>query len=144
MFKSKGLNIIFILMIVMIIGTVIAYFALSGYAQSRTDARNPSIDEINNDLTVSTGEITTNIQGDHFIKVDFNIQVSNKQARDELQKRSFQMKNAVIYVVSDLTANSIQNQQGIAGLENQIKTRINEFLQSGTVTHVYTTEKIVQ
>ncbi|WP_010630948.1 flagellar basal body-associated FliL family protein [Sporolactobacillus vineae] len=144
MFKSKGLNIIFILMIVMIIGTVIAYFLLSGYAQSRADVRNPSIDEINKDLTVSTGEITTNIQGDHFIKVDFNIQVSNKQARDELQKRSFQMKNAVIYVVSDLTAGKIQNQQGIAGLENQIKNRINGFLQSGTVTHVYTTEKIVQ
>jgi Flagellar basal body-associated protein len=144
MFKSKGLNLIFILMIVMIIGTVIAYFMLSGYTQSRSDVRNPSIDEINKDLTVSTGEITTNIQSNHFIKVDFNIQVSNKQARDELQKRSFQVKNAVIYVVSDLTATKIQNQQGIADLENQIKNRINGFLQSGTVTHVYTTEKVVQ
>jgi flagellar FliL protein len=131
-------------MIIMIIGTVVAYFLLSGYAQSRVDVRHPSIDEINKDLTVSTGEITTNIQDNHFIKVDFNIQVSNKQARDELQKRSFQMKNAVIYVVSDLTAGKIQHQQGIANLEYQIKNRINGFLQSGTVTHVYTTEKIVQ
>ncbi|TGB00288.1 flagellar basal body-associated protein FliL [Sporolactobacillus shoreae] len=144
MFKSRGLNVLFILMILVIIGTVVAYFMLSNYAQGKNDVQNPSIDEIVNDLTVDTGEITTNIQGDHFIKVDFNIQVSNKDAKDELTKRSFQVKNAVIYTVSDMTPQDLQNQKGIASLEDQIKNRINSFLDSGTVTHVYTTEKVVQ
>ncbi|WP_100487689.1 flagellar basal body-associated FliL family protein [Sporolactobacillus pectinivorans] len=144
MFKSRGLNILFIIMILVIIGTVVAYFMLSSYAQGKTDIQNPSINEIVQDLTVSTGEITTNIQGDHFIKVEFNIQVSNRDAKNELMERSFQVKNAVIYTVSGMTPQDLQDQKGIANLEDQVENRINGFLESGHVTHVYTTEKIVQ
>ncbi|MFX3618467.1 MAG: flagellar basal body-associated FliL family protein [Sporolactobacillus sp.] len=144
MFKSRGLNILFIFMLIVIIGAISAYFVVSNNAQDSVNVKDPNIDQIVNDLTVSTGEITTNIKGDHFIKISFNIQVSNKDARDELNKRSFQVKNAVIYAVSGMTPHQIQDQQGIANLENQVRLRINGFLKNGHVVHVYTTEKIVQ
>lgn len=144
MFKSRGMNIVFVLMALLIIGIIVVFFLMDGVAKSKTDINNPSIDQIVNDLTYATGEVTTNIQGDHFIKVDFNIQVSNKDAKDELTKRSFQVKNAVIYTVSGMKPTDLQDQKGIANLENLIKNRLNGFLRSGTVTHVYTTEKIVQ
>jgi flagellar FliL protein len=113
-------------------------------AKEQTDVENPTADQIVNDLTVETGEVTTNIKDNHFIKVSFSIQVSNKKARDELNKRSFQLKNAVIYTVSGMNAEDLQDQKGMRNLENLIKTRINEFLESGHVTRVYTTQKIVQ
>ncbi|RYL95336.1 flagellar basal body-associated protein FliL [Sporolactobacillus sp. THM7-4] len=144
MFKSRWMNILFLMMGLLIIGSVIAFFVIDSLAKDKADVRNPNIDQIVNDLTVSTGEITTNIKGNHFIKVDFNIQVSNKSAKDELSKRSFQVKNAVIYVVSAMTPGDLQDQNGIANLEILIKNRVNGFLESGHVTHVYTTEKIVQ
>ncbi|CAM3071234.1 flagellar basal body-associated FliL family protein [Sporolactobacillus spathodeae] len=138
------MNIAFLIMTVVLIGAVIAYFVLVHAADDGKNVKDPDIDQIVNNLTVSTGEITTNIKDDHFIKVDFNIQVSNKLARDELEKRSFQVKNAVIYTVSGMTTQDLSDQQGIANLENQVMTRVNGFLKSGKVTHVYTTEKVVQ
>lgn len=144
MFKSRGMNILFIFMVLMIIGTVAAFFIMSGVGNGSEENKDPNIDEIVKDLTVATGEITTNIKGDHFIKLDFNIQVSNKDAKDELEKRSFQVKNAVIYTVSGMTPQDLQDQAGLSNLENMVKNKINSFLTSGTVTHVYTTEKIVQ
>ncbi|GGL44062.1 flagellar basal body-associated FliL family protein [Sporolactobacillus putidus] len=144
MFKNRVINITFIIMTLMIIGIITVFFVMNGIAQSKSDVKNPSIDQIVNNLTLATGEITTNISGDHFIKVDFNIQVSNSAAKDELSKRSFQVKNAVIYTVSGMTPANLQDQKGLANLENLIKNRLNSFLRSGTVTHVYTTEKIVQ
>ena len=144
MFKSRGMNILFIFMVLVIIGTVAAFFIMSNMSHNGETEKDPDIDEIVKNLTVATGEITTNIKGDHFIKLDFNIQVSSKDTKEELEKRSFQVKNAVIYTVSGMTPDDLQDQKGIANLEDLVKKRINGLLKNGTVTHVYTTEKIVQ
>ncbi|MCL1630877.1 flagellar basal body-associated FliL family protein [Sporolactobacillus sp. CPB3-1] len=72
------------------------------------------------------------------------MRVSNKDAKEELEKRSFQVKNAVIYTVSGMEPDDVQDQEGISNLENMLKNKINGFLESGNVVHVYTTEKIVQ
>ncbi|BBN98664.1 flagellar basal body-associated FliL family protein [Sporolactobacillus terrae] len=143
MFKSRAMNLLFTLMVLVIIGMIVVFFFVFRQ-QSDGENKGTDIDEIVNQLTVDTGEITTNIKGDHFIKLDFNIQVSSKEAKEELEKRTFQVKNAVIYTVSGMTPEDLQDQQGIAQLESLIKKRVDGFLQSGTVTHVYTTEKIVQ
>ncbi|MDD9147057.1 MULTISPECIES: flagellar basal body-associated FliL family protein [unclassified Sporolactobacillus] len=144
MFKNRVVGTLFVIMALMIIGIAAAFFVMNRTAQSKVDVKNPTIDQIVNNLTVTTGEITTNISGDHFIKVDFKIQVSNSAAKDELTKRSFEVKNAVIYTVSGMKPADVQDQKGIANLENLLRNRLNGFLKSGTVTHVYTTEKIVQ
>lgn len=144
MFKNRGLNVLFVLMLLTIIGTVTAFFVFIDNTKSSQAEAHPDIDEIVNNLTVSSGEITTNIKGDHYIKVSFNIRVSNKDAKEELEKRSFQVKNAVIYTVSGMEPDDVQDQEGISNLENMLKNKINGFLESGNVVHVYTTEKIVQ
>ncbi|MET1247886.1 flagellar basal body-associated FliL family protein [Sporolactobacillus sp. STCC-11] len=144
MFKSRGMNVLFILMVLMIIGTIAAFFIMSNLGRGNEAEKDPDIDEIVKNLTVATGEITTNIKGDHFIKLDFNIQVSSKETKEELEKRSYQVKNAVIYTVSGMSPSDLQDQQGLSNLEDMVKKRINGFLKSGTVVHVYTTEKIVQ
>ncbi|MCI1857897.1 MAG: flagellar basal body-associated FliL family protein [Sporolactobacillus sp.] len=144
MFKSKGMNVLFFISLAVILGTAAAFFITSHVDRSSAQGSHPDIDEIVKNLTVSTGEITTNIEGDHFIKVNFRIQVSSKDAKDELSKRSFQVKNAVIYIVSGMKVSDLRDQKGLAVLENQIKDRINTFLNNGRVIHVYTTEKIIQ
>lgn len=135
---------LFIFMVLIVIGSVATFLVMSNRASGSENIVDPNIDQIVNDLTVSTDEITTNIKDDHFAKVNFNIQVSNKNTKDELTKRMFQVKNAVIYTLSGMTAKDLQDQEGISRLENTIKSRVNGFLKSGQVTHVYTTEKVVQ
>lgn len=144
MFRSRAMNAFFIVILMMLIAALAFLYIMNTQAKEQTDVENPTADQIVNDLTVETGEVTTNIKDNHFIKVSFSIQVSNKKARDELNKRSFQLKNAVIYTVSGMNAEDLQDQKGMRNLENLIKTRINEFLESGHVTRVYTTQKIVQ
>jgi flagellar FliL protein len=131
-------------MLLVIVSTATIFFIMSNQAGARQDVVNPDINQIVKNLTVETGEVTTNLKDDHFIKVNFNIQVSNKEAKDELTKRLFQVKNAVIYILSGMTPNDLEDQKGIANLEKLIQSRVNDFLQNGHVTHVYTTEKIVQ
>lgn len=103
-----------------------------------------SIDDIVKNLTVDTEEITTNLKDDHYIKVMFKIQVSSKDAKDELGKREFQVKNAIIYTLSGLTPKDLQGPEGLSKLEVKLKGKVDGFLKHGQVTHVYTTEKIIQ
>ncbi|WKB34859.1 flagellar basal body-associated protein FliL [Terrilactibacillus sp. S3-3] len=144
MFKSRGMNILFAIMAVFIVAAIAGFFIVNGIAKSKSEQKHPDIDEIVNNLTVPTDEMTTNLKGDHFAKVKFNIQVSSAAAKDDLAKRTFQVKNAIIYILSGETPSDLQGQTGISNLEQSVKNRINSFLQHGKVTHVYTTEKIVQ
>ncbi|MFT8871358.1 MAG: flagellar basal body-associated FliL family protein [Sporolactobacillus sp.] len=144
MFKSRLMNIIFILMGVVIVAVIVFFVLMQQKEDETKPIKNPTLSQIVNDLTFSTGEITTNIRDDHFIKVNFKIQVSTEAAKAELAQRSFQVKNAVIYAVSGLRMEDVQGQDGIVKLENDILQRINRFLKSGQVTHVYTTEIVAQ
>lgn len=103
-----------------------------------------NIDNIDKNLTVDTEEITTNLKDDHFIKVQFKLQASSKDTKDELVKRDFQVKNAIIYTLSNLTPNDIQGSDGLIHLQDLIQKKIDSYLKTGHLTHVYTTEKIIQ
>lgn len=103
-----------------------------------------NIDNIDKNLTVDTAEITTNLKDDHFIKVQFKLQASSKDTKDELNKRDFQIKNAIIFTLSNMTPAELQGSAGLNKLETLIKNKINSYLTTGHLTHVYTTEKIIQ
>ncbi|MFC7392557.1 flagellar basal body-associated FliL family protein [Scopulibacillus cellulosilyticus] len=147
MFRSRGLKIFFIVVFSVIViglaGYLWFYFMDSNKIGSAKD-KNNDIKYIIKNLTVDTDEITTNLKDDHYIKVQFKIQVSNKDAKKELTDREFQVKNAIIYILSGMTPRDLQGPKGLTRLENLIKSKINQDLESGQVTHVYTTEKIIQ
>ncbi|TCP30322.1 flagellar FliL protein [Scopulibacillus darangshiensis] len=146
MFKSKGLNIVFIIMAVVIFLGISSFLVMNYIKGNHTSAANDevTIDDIVENLTVDTEEITTNLRDDDYIKVTFKIQVSNKEAKEELGKREFQVKNAIIYTLSGLTPKVLLGPKGLANLEAMLKEKLNAFLERGQVTHVYTTEKIIQ
>ncbi|MTT32271.1 flagellar basal body-associated protein FliL [Terrilactibacillus sp. BCM23-1] len=146
MFKSKGMNILFTIMAIFIFVAVAGFFVVNMMHQNKTSAqkKDVSIDTIVNDLTIDTDEITTNMKDSHFANVQFKIQVSNKDAKEELTKREFQVKNAIILTLSSLTPNDLQGSKGIDRLQQLIKDQINAFLKSGRVVNVYTTKKLIQ
>ncbi|WP_261132841.1 flagellar basal body-associated FliL family protein [Bacillus sp. Marseille-Q3570] len=96
------------------------------------------------DLSVDTEQIMTNLEDTGFAKMAFRIQVDNSKAKKELETRMFQVKNSIIYQLSGTKSDELQGPEGIANLESSLQKTINEFLDSGKVVRVFTTEKVVQ
>lgn len=131
-----------ILITLTLIGVVV--IVLVNYLTKEEDPnREPTIDEIVA-LSFDTPEMTVNLASGHFAKVQFRIQVDNKDAFEEVQKRDFQIENIIIREMANLKASDLAGSEGIENLENQLKFKINELMQKGMVVQVYTRRMIIQ
>ncbi|MBM7644364.1 flagellar FliL protein [Scopulibacillus daqui] len=147
MFRSKGIKILFATVFILIViglGVYIWFYFIDSNKGVSAKDKKDDINYIVNKLTFETDEMTTNMKDNHYLKVQFKIQLSNKEAKEELTDRAFQVKNTIIYILSGLTPRDLQGPKGLKNLENSIKYKVNQYLESGQVTHVYTTEKIIQ
>jgi flagellar FliL protein len=142
MFKSKVLNIVLLTMACLTIVAVISFYYLNHKAESAS--KPPTIDDIAKNLSVETEEMTTNLADDKYIRIKFTIQVSNKEAKDELEKRQFQVKNTILYLLSNMTEKNLRGQAGLKQLESSLQQKLNALMTKGEVVHVYTTEKIIE
>jgi flagellar protein FliL len=127
---------------------VIAVILLGGawyFLHRSTTAAKP--DEFNADsileTMVDTEPITTNLKPDGYIQLRFQIQTSNAKAKEELTKRSFQVKNIAIRLASSMTAAEAQSSDGMTKLEDQMKKQINTVMQNGEVVKIFITNKII-
>ncbi|MFS0787020.1 flagellar basal body-associated protein FliL [Shouchella sp. 1P09AA] len=112
------------------------------FEESTADAGS-SIDEINK-RSFDTEEMTTNLKSGEFIRAQFRIQLDEAQTLAELEKRDFQVKHVVLLALAEISADQLIGSEGIQELEEQIKTQLNQHLDSGRVEAVYTTTKVVQ
>lgn len=144
MFKSKALNIVFLIMAVLTLTLALLFFYLNDSNHKAGAAGPPSIDEVVKHLSVDTDEMTTNLKDDQFIRIKFTMQVSNQKAKDELTKRQFQVKNTILYLLSNMSAKNLEGQNGLKDLESTLQQKLNLLMKSGKIVHVYTTEKIIQ
>ncbi|MGV3489411.1 MAG: flagellar basal body-associated protein FliL [Tuberibacillus sp.] len=142
MFKSRVLNIVIFLMALFIIIAIALFYFIN---QKEKDAsKPPTISEIVDHLSVETEEITTNLKDNKFIRIKFMMQVSNEDAKKELENRQFQVKNTILYILSNMTEKDLEGQDGLKKVESDLQTKINALMESGDIVHVYTTEKIIQ
>jgi flagellar protein FliL len=142
MFKSKAINIVMMTMVILTLISAGLFYYMNHKAQGKTDG--PTVSDIVDHLSVATDEMTTNLKDDKFIKVSFLMQVSNKDAKTELEKRQFQVKNTILYLLSNKTEHDLEGQKGIKKLETSLKDQLNQLMKKGQIVHVYTTEKIIQ
>ncbi|HEO8419006.1 flagellar basal body-associated protein FliL [Niallia sp. FSL W8-0635] len=106
-------------------------------------AKEPSIEEIL-ESSVDVEEITTNLATDNFIRISFKIQTDSKKAKEELEKRDFQVKNIIIQELSEKTTEDLKGKNGQIKLENDLKDKINELMQEGKVVQVYIVNSLLQ
>jgi flagellar FliL protein len=110
---------------------------------NQSKSSEPTIDEVL-EMSVDIKEITTNLASNDFIRISFKIQTDSKKAKEELQKRDFQVNNIIILELSGLEVEEIQGKEGQLKLEETLKTKINEILQEGKVQKVYITQFLLQ
>lgn len=130
-----------LLVIIALVGTVAIIMLLNTNNQSKDSE--PTIDEVL-EMSVDIKEITTNLASNDFIRISFKIQTDSKDAKEELEKRDFQVNNIIILELSGLEVEEIQGKEGQLKLEETLKTKINEILQEGKVQKVYITQFLLQ
>lgn len=130
-----------LLVIIALVGAVAIIMLLNTNNQSKSSE--PTIDEVL-EMSVDIKEITTNLASNDFIRISFKIQTDSKEAKEELQKRDFQVNNIIILELSGLEVEEIQGKEGQLKLEETLKTKINEILQEGKVQKVYITQFLLQ
>ncbi|KAF0820379.1 MULTISPECIES: flagellar basal body-associated protein FliL [unclassified Cytobacillus] len=107
------------------------------------ETKEPTIDEVL-EASVDIPQVTSNLASDDYIRISFKIQTENKKAKEELQKRDFQVKNLIIQELSEMKAEDIQGKEGQIKLQEDLKTKINGLMQEGKIVQVYITESLLQ
>ncbi|ADU30749.1 flagellar basal body-associated protein FliL [Evansella cellulosilytica] len=143
MVKNRLVNIMLIILITLtLIGVLATVLYTQVFQETRAEGE-PTIDDILK-VSVETEEITTNLLSNHIIRTQFVIQLDNDDAVNEFQKRDFQVENIIIQELSDMRESDFRGSEGIVKMQNGIKKRINEIMQSGEVVEVYMNKRMIQ
>ena len=140
--NNKLVMTMFILLVIIALVGAVAIIMLLNTNNQGKDSE-PTIDEVL-EMSVDIKEITTNLASNDFIRISFKIQTDSKDAKEELEKRDFQVNNIIILELSGLEVEEIQGKEGQLKLEETLKTKINEILQEGKVQKVYITQFLLQ
>jgi flagellar protein FliL len=144
MMKSNKLvmTMLILLIAIALVGAVAIVMVLNHTGEAK-NSEQPTIDEVI-EASVDINEVTTNLASNDFIRISFKIQTDSKEAKEELEKRNFQVNNIIILELSEKTAESIQGREGQLQLEETLRIRINELMQDGKVEKVYITQFLLQ
>ncbi|RFA37715.1 flagellar basal body-associated protein FliL [Virgibacillus dokdonensis] len=128
------------LTVILIIG--ISAFVVVQYVNSdEQSGKTSSIDKME-EYSYETPEITTDLKDGSFVRIQFQIITDGKDAKKEIEKRDFQIKNILIKELATLEEKDFQS--GLDDLEKHVKTKLNEVMTTGKITDVYTISKILQ
>lgn len=89
-----------------------------------------------------TPEIVTDLQDGTFVRIRFQIVTDGKAAHEEISLREFQLVNILIKELAVMDVETFKT--GLSDLEETIKDKLNEVMTEGTITDVYTIDKILQ
>lgn len=140
--KNKLLSITIIMLLAITLVAVVAGIIILKLSKD-DKPKEPSIEEVI-ESSVDIPEITTNLVGGKFVKISFKVQTDSPDAKAELEKRDFQVQDIIIKEISETKTEAFVGKEGIVNLENDIKEKISEIMQEGTIIRVYTTSFILQ
>ena len=89
-------------------------------------------------VNVSDGE------GDRFLKVKIDLEVSSAEVGKELEQRMPQVKDIMIGLLSSQNATTVRSMEGKDRLREQVLARLNAVVRTGVVRQVLFTEFVVQ
>ncbi|CAM3419025.1 flagellar basal body-associated protein FliL [Cytobacillus oceanisediminis] len=141
----KNNKLLMIMLIMLVAITLVGAIALVVVMKFTGDegTKEPTIDEVL-EASVDIPQVTGNLASDDYIRISFKIQTESKKAKEELEKRDFQVKNLIIQELSEMKAEDIQGKQGQIKLQEDLKNKINGLMQEGKIVKVYITESLLQ
>ncbi|WP_026585527.1 flagellar basal body-associated protein FliL [Bacillus sp. J33] len=140
--NNKLFMIMLIMLVVIALVGAIALVVVMKFSDDK-GAKEPTIDEVL-EASVDIPQVTANLASDDYIRISFKIQTDSKKAKEELEKRDFQVKNLIIQELSEMKAEDVQGKEGQIKLQEDLKNKINGLMQEGKIVQVYITESLLQ
>lgn len=107
----------------------------------------PIPDEAKIGPMVEIKEFVVNIIGEesaHYVKASLSLELDKDTTLDEVSKRMPQIRDAILLLIGNKTFAELQDIQGKNQVKAELKSRINSFLRTGSVTNIYLTDFVVQ
>ena len=120
-----------------------AFFFLGQKAEGSEEKEQPTAEELVA-MSIDTDVITTNLASPNFGIVQFNILLDSEKTKEEAEKRTPEVRAAIISTVASFTKEELVGPKGITTLEEQLKGKLAEIIQTGNVERVLVTEFKVQ
>lgn len=125
---------------VLLVGAISALIVVLN-VQGADEEKELTIDEVVK-YSYETPEIVTDLQDGTFVRIQFQIVTDGKAAHEEISLRDFQLVNILIKELAVMDVETFKT--GLGDLEATIKDSLNEVMTEGTITDVYTIDKILQ
>ena len=82
--------------------------------------------------------------GKNFLKVDIALELSEKTVEKEIDEKMPKIKDTILLVLAEQTAEGISDNKGKARLKDEILKRLNSYLNTGKIENIYFTGFVVQ
>jgi len=128
-------------LVVLLVGAIAALVVVLNVQGKDDEGQAQTIDDIV-EYSYESPEITTDLSDGSFVKIQFQIVTDGKDAKEEISKREFQLKNILIKELATKTEEDFKS--GLSELEQSVKEELNKLMDEGQVTEVYTINKILQ
>ena len=141
------------LFVVVLVAGGVGYFFLT--KEPPPEAKDPGtevpVPEINKSAEigpmVDIAEFIVNIiseENNHYVKAALTIELSNEVAKEELEKRMPQVRDAILLLVGNKTFEELQDLQGKKQLKAELLSKINAIMITGQAKSIYFTDFVVQ
>ncbi|MGI2328511.1 flagellar basal body-associated FliL family protein [Planococcus sp. YIM B11945] len=133
-----------VIIAVAVIGAAAWFFLLKDKEAGAEEEKALTAEEVAA-LSIDTDVITTNLASEgHFGIVQFNILLSDEDAKHEAEKRTAEVRAAIISTVAGFTKEQLIGKDGIETLEKELFNKLSKIVEHGEVERVLVTEFKVQ
>jgi len=137
--KTIKTVLITIFTMVIIFAAVIYFFEIDVFGKNG-EQKELTAKEIK-ELSIDTEVITTNLaSAENFAIVRFNILLDSKKAKEELELRTPELREAIITSVASFTKKDLVGDEGIQKLVNKLNERLKNVVKTGKVERILVTE----
>ncbi len=94
--------------------------------------------------TVNVPKISTNLGNSSIVVIEMTLLASNQKAKQEADKRMFQIKDRINLYLKNLTIESFSTEEKINQFKTNLIKRLNNLLQDGKIEGIDITQLILQ
>ena len=87
---------------------------------------------------------TSDPGGNRYLRVTMDLELRGLELTEELQSRLPQIKNEILMILPIRKCDELTSVQGKIALRDELLTKINSLLKTGTITNLYFTEFVIQ
>lgn len=138
---NKAAKLIIGILTTLVVAAIVAVVIVVNFIKDDTVDETQTIDEMNQ-YAYTTPEVTTDLEDGSFVRIEFEIITDGKKSLKEVDKREFQIKNLLIKELSVMSESDFN--AGLSDLESDMKDNLNELMEDGEITDVYTVSKVLQ